>query len=61
MIRCDSCGTPINERDFLRGAIKALPDQPETDNLCINCNCEDYHVNLLQPTRKLSTIKRATG
>lgn len=58
MTRCDSCGTLIFESDIARGAVKAIPDQPETDNLCIKCNCEDYHVNLSIPASKQSTNKR---
>ncbi len=41
MIRCDACGIPIDERDFLNGAVKSIQDQPETDNLCIKCNKEN--------------------
>lgn len=40
-VRCDSCGEPITEVDLQRGAVKSIPDQPETDNLCIPCNNEE--------------------
>ena len=44
MVRCDCCGKDIPERDFSRGAVRAIHDQIETDSLCINCNKETENV-----------------
>ncbi len=43
MFKCDACGKWITENDLLNGAIKSIPDQPETDNLCIECNKDNKH------------------
>lgn len=40
MIRCDLCGKRIYDIDLEKGAVKAIADQPETDNLCVECNVE---------------------
>jgi hypothetical protein len=39
--KCDSCGEYIADRDLQNGAVLSIPDQPETDNLCIECNLEE--------------------
>lgn len=42
MFKCDACGDVVQESDLIRGAVKSIPDQPETDNLCIGCNKENH-------------------
>lgn len=45
MDRCDACGKYIPREDFGEGAIRSIPDQPETDTLCKKCNGRGQDAN----------------
>lgn len=49
MPKCDNCGKLFYLSDVKHGAALAIPDQPETDNLCIKCNKEQIDVAVLLP------------
>lgn len=47
--KCDACGEYFYNEDLRKGAALSIPDQPETDNLCVKCNSEnENNVSLLQ-------------